>query len=247
MSVLFWIVIGLAGLSMGATSLGGVLVAPALNALRGEPLAGAVAASGFAFLLTGLLALAQSDGSILNRLKIDAPLHAGALLGAGAGAALTAWTPESWIRLWIGAIALASGFHTLWTLQRGQQHLDPNRAERWPAAGELGWIGLAVGVGSALSGTGGPMLLLPWLMARSCPINRSIACALAIQVPIAISATATHLVGGRLDFSLGLGVAAVLVPCAWLGRNAARRAPSRLLRQSAAALLILAGLWLLTD
>jgi uncharacterized membrane protein YfcA len=247
MSILSWIVIGLAGLSMGATSLGGVLVAPALHALRGEPLAAAVAASSFAFLLTGLLALAQSGESVLERMKADAPLHVSALLGAGAGAALTAWTPESWIRLWIGAIALASGFHTLWTLQRGHHNPDPSAPDRWPEAGELAWIGLTVGVGSALSGTGGPMLLLPWLMARSCPINRLIACALAIQVPIAISATASHLVAGRLDLGLGLGVAAVLVPCAWLGRKAARRAPSRLLRQSAATLLVLAGLWLLID
>ena len=152
---------------MGATSLGGVLVAPALNGLRGEPFPGAIAASSFAFLLTGLMALAQSEESILERVRADAPLHTGALLGAAAGAALTAWTPETWIRLWIGAIALASGVHNLWLLHRLQQGASPKASDRWPSRGALAAMGLVVGLGSALSGTGGPLLLLPLLLAGS--------------------------------------------------------------------------------
>jgi uncharacterized membrane protein YfcA len=100
-------------------------------------------------------------------------------------------------------------------------------------------------LGSALSGTGGPLLLLPWLLARSCPIDRSIASALVIQVPIAVAASSMHLMSDRLEIGLGLAVAAVLLPCAWFGRQIARRALSIQLRQSASALLIAAGLWLL--
>jgi len=241
------VLIGLAGLAMGATSLGGVLVAPVLHGLRGEPMASAIAASSFAFLLTGLLALGQSEGPILKRIKADAPLHLGALVGAATGAALSALTPDGWIRLWIGLIALGSGLHNLWSLHRTSERSDSKPPLMWPSSLELSGIGLVVGLGSALSGTGGPLLLLPWLLARSCPIDRSIASALVIQVPIAVAASSMHLMSDRLGVGLGLTVAVVLLPCAWVGRQIARHAPSTRLRQSVSALLIAAGLWMLLD
>jgi hypothetical protein len=195
-------------------------------------------------LLTGALALAQSAEPTLKQLRAEAPLHAAALLGAAAGAAQTAWAPEAWIRLWIGLIALGSGAYNLWALFRVQHSTHRDASARWPEPRTLAGIGLVVGLGSAFSGTGGPLLLLPCLLAGGYSVARSVRCALAIQVPIALAATGTHWLAGRLDLALGFAVAAILVPCAWLGQRLALRASDRRLRQMASSILIGTGLWL---
>merc|ERR1711879_171042 len=54
--------------------------------------------------------------------------------------------------------------------------------------------GMAVGFGSSITGTSGPVLLLPVLMLVRWPILPALGHAQAIQVPIATLATLGHLV-----------------------------------------------------
>jgi len=82
------------------------------------------------------------------------------------------------------------------------------------------------------------------LLAGGYSVARAVRCALAIQVPIALAATGTHWLAGRLDLALGFGVAAILVPCAWLGQRLARQASDQRLRQIASSILMATGLWL---
>lgn len=230
-----------AGLAIGATSIGGVLVVPALHAVAGLPLPAAVAAASGAFLLVGLwlvYRLRQQWQQLPGGLM---PLLLSALLGAVLGARLVAFVPVHWVQAWVGLLALASGVHALATAGRA-----PRQDGRWPGA--VGWLvlGALVGLGSALSGTGGPVMLLPLLLLRRLPIQPAVLVGLAVQVPIALASTGTHLATGTLapaQWPLVLALGALLVAGAAAGGAMGRRASPLRLRQATAAALVATGLW----
>ena len=200
-----------------------------------------VAATSGAFLATGLLTLLDLSRAADARRQVrsDLPLHLAALAGAALGAYAVHAVPAGYVRLWIAALAFASGVHALvgaWM-----------RRERAPAAWPrspfvLGAIGLAVGVGSGLSGTGGPILLLPVLLLMRQDLARSVAAALVLQVPIALASTTVHAVLGRLDVLLALAIAAGLSLGVWIGRRLAKRANVRMLRVATGLVLVATGL-----
>ncbi len=224
----------LAGAAIGATAIGGVLVVPALTGVAGLPVGAAIAASSFGFLLTGLLgwrgaALAQGAARWW-------PLHVAALAGAASGALLVHQVAPAAVRLWVAVLAVGSGLYTLWAMRHAE---PPPRA--LPGTAALLLVGAAVGCGSALSGTGGPVLLLPVLMLLGLPTLPSVLAAQAVQLPIALAATGTHALAGRLDWTLGAAVGAALLLGAWAGRRLARRVDARRLRRLTALALIATG------
>ncbi len=235
-----WMTDGLlvvAGVAIGATSIGGVLVVPVLSGIAGIPLADAVAASSLAFLPTGLLGWraardhAQAGGTPWT-------LHAAALLGAIFGALLVQGIPAGAARIWLAALAATSGLYGLASTASAAQRERP-----LPGPAALSLLGLAVGLGSAMSGTGGPVLLLPLLMLMGASTPPSVAAALAVQLPVAFAASATHLIAGDLPLGLGLQTGAMLMAGAWAGRVLARRLPIRILRACASLCLIGVAAW----
>ncbi|WP_298236400.1 sulfite exporter TauE/SafE family protein [uncultured Azohydromonas sp.] len=227
----------LAGAAIGATSIGGVLVVPALAGLAGLPLGAAVAASSFGFLLTGLLGWrrAPSPGAAL---AATWPLHAAALPGAVAGAVLVHQVPPGLVRGWVALLALGSGVYSLITL-----HSAPSASLAALGRGSLAVLGAAVGCGSALSGTGGPVLLMPVLMLLGVPTLAAVATAQAVQLPIALAASAAHWASGRLDLGLSTLVGMALLAGAWAGRRAVPLIDVLVLRRCTALALIATGLW----
>jgi len=225
-----------AGLAIGAVSIGGVLVVPVLSDAVGVPLDRAIAAAMAGFALTGLAALAFRRG------RSDAPagsawtLNLAALGGAVVGAGSVALVPESAIRLLIGAIAIASGAHALVPGAVRERGALPGR----PA---LAAIGGAVGCGSALSGTGGPVMLLPILMLLGVPVRSGIALAQLVQVPIALAATAVNAVQGRLDPGLAGLVGGLLVAGSLAGLWLGARVPTMALKRIVALGLVALGIW----
>ncbi len=234
-----------AGLGIGMTGIGGVLVVPGLSALEGMPLTRAVPASTLAFLFTGIVATlklqwqrraAGASGPQVDRHALLA-LQTAALLGAALGAFSLRWLPATGMHLALALLALGSGLQTL--LARAA----PGHPAALPARATLAGIGLAVGLGSAWSGTGGPILLLPVLMALAQPTRAAIAMAQAIQLPIALAATAVNWWAGQLDWALGLALGAVLVLGWAVGDRLAARTSTARLRQLLGAVLVVLGLW----
>jgi len=227
----------LAGAAIGATSIGGVLVVPALAGVAGLPVADAIAASSFGFVLTGLLGWRGRGESQSNALASLWPLHAAALAGAAGGALLVHAVSPGAVRLWVALLALGSGFYSLASSRSAEIAPRP-----CPRGATLAAIGAAVGCGSALSGTGGPVLLLPVFLLLGLPTAMAVATAQAIQLPIAIAASTTHFAAGRLDIGMGLVVGIALVAGAWAALRLARRASALTLRRCAALGLIATGL-----
>jgi len=234
-----WIVapvVLLAGALIGATGIGGVLVVPVLTTLGQVPAPQAIAASSLAFLLPALAALGPLRRQPALAVRC-LPVLAGALVGAVAGAWLVRWLPASALMAGVTALVLLAGWRGL-------------RAAPHAAAGEitlrppiLAVLGLVVGMGSALTGTGGPVLLLPLLMLLRQPLLFAVVAAQAVQLPVALSAGAVHALAGRLDWPLAGLCGVLLLAGSLAGQRMARRLPVHRLQRGVSVLLLVTGVW----
>jgi len=224
-----------AGLLIGLTGIGGVLLVPVLTGAAGLPLERAVAACMLGFLFSGL----YSAFIHLRRARLPAPPVAALCLAAACGAALGAATldclPALGVRLFVAALALASGLHAL-----AARHADGGRV---PGTATLAGLGLFVGYGSAISGTGGPVMLIPILLALRTPVTAAIALGVAAGMPITVAATAVYAAEGRIDLPLALTLAALLVAGSWAGARLLSRLHTRALTAAVAWTLVGVGLW----
>jgi uncharacterized membrane protein YfcA len=223
------------GVLIGIVGLGGVLVVPLLTELVAIPVREAVATAMFGFLASG--AAAWSDPEVRRGMSRGSLLWL-CLPAAGsalAGAYALAHVPTTAIRLAVAAIALASG---LFALSAGIAHRGA-APRLWASAG----AGAAVGFGSALTGTSGPVLLVPLFMLLRVSLPSAIAYGQVVQVPIAFSASAVNLAAGRLTPLLCASVAGGLLLGTLLGRLTARRVAVASLRRAVAVALIATGLY----
>ena len=221
----------LAGVAIGATSIGGVFVVPVLGALAQVEPDRAVAAASLGFAFTGAAAWWHAPRDAQGG---SVPLGLSALAGAALGALTLAWMPGGGVRLAVGVVALTSGLFALFG--RSWQRAAPL------PAGVLVLLGLVVGALSAWSGTGGPVVLLPLLALLGVPATVGLDAAQRVQLPVALAATAVNFAAGRLDLLLGLAIG-VLVLAGWaIGRRLAQRLPVQRLRQAVALALIATGL-----
>ena len=223
------------GLLIGCVGIGGVLLVPVLS-LIGIEVHAAIAASMFSYLFSGVI------GSWLYARKASIDwtsalwLGAGAMPGALAGALLAARLSGGVLLGLVGAAVMFAGLREL--LRRPVAGDHKNRV--LPVT-SLVSIGVAVGIGSALTGTGGPVLLVPLLMWLHMPVLAAVGLSQAIQIPIAGLASAGNLWAGQLDIGLGtllgLGVAVGTA----LGARIAHALPSRFLTRLVACVLLLIG------
>lgn len=227
-----------AGLLIGATGIGGVLVVPALTALEGVALPNAVAASAAAF---GFPAAAALVFLVLRRAPVRGVvcLVAGALPGAALGAWLVHDLDTGVLFALVTALLIFAGLYA-WRGVLGD-------AERGAAAELPGWsllgLGAVVGAGSALTGTGGPVLLSPLLVLLRQPLSAVILSANAIQMPIALAATTVHWRAGALDLTLAVTVGLTLLAASVVGQLCGPRLRARWLQGLVASLLLAVGAW----
>lgn len=223
----------LVGALVGATGIGGVLLVPSLTYFGLVPIHVAIASASFSYLFTGVLgaALYARKGSI--RWSMCLWLSVGAMPGAYLGAATQSELPGWLLELLIAILVIGSGVHAL------------ARARLGVRESLSGWalfaIGLVVGFGSALSGTGGPLILVPILIWLDFPVLTAIGLSQVIMVPVALLATAGNLINETFDLALGLGIGAVMIAGTFVGAWASHRVSGAMLRRVVALLLIAVG------
>lgn len=222
-----------AGALIGATGIGGVLLVPVLATLAGLPVPQAIAASALAFAFPGIAALAWLRNSGAWQWRWMALLGP-AIPAAAAGALLVHVVPVRALLAGVAALALASGWRGL----RPSPAATP--AEPLSTLG-LTSLGMGVGLGSGLTGTGGPVLLVPALMLLRQPLGTTVALAQAIQLPLALCAGAFHAGAGALDLGLALVLGVLLLAGSLAGRAAAARLPLRHLQTLVSLLLLAVG------
>lgn len=229
-----------AGLLIGCVGIGGVIVVPALVYLAGVPVHVAIAAAMFAFLLSGVVGTVVFAAHNSIRWDMAVWMWAGAMPAAFGGALAASRLAPQFIELAIGGLTAASGLHSL--LSGRKAELAERARLPKPA---LAAVGAGTGFSSALTGTGGPLVLVPILVWLKLPVLTAIGLAQAIQLPIAALATGGNLIAGTLDPLLGSIIGAGIVFGTWAGAKLAHALPQSTLRLFVSALLVVVGVLIL--
>jgi uncharacterized membrane protein YfcA len=226
----------LAGLLIGAVGIGGVILVPALVFFGQVPIHIAVAGAMMSYILTGLVGtfMYARAGSI--RWEMVGWLWAGAMPSALAGALAANAASATLLEILIGVLTASSGLHTL--LASAEANMEGQKTVSNPG---LGLIGSVTGFASALSGTGGPLVLVPILMWLELPVLTAIGLSQVIQLPIALLATAGNWYYGSLDFMLGGLLTVGMAGGAWAGARMAHAVPKTALRRMVSIVLIMVG------
>jgi len=223
------------GALIGCIGIGGVLLVPSLTFVGGVPIHDSVSASMFGYLFSG----SMSAWIFARRGSIDwasaAWLSAGAMPAAFLGAVLAAGTRAEILEALIAAFVIYAGLRSLRRATGGaaRSNLTTNAS--------LVLIGAATGIGSAMSGTGGPLLLVPTLMWLNLPILQVIGLGQAIQVPIGALATAGNMVYGRIDFAFAGLLAVALLLGSLIGARLAHVVPTTFLTRLVGTVMLGVG------
>lgn len=208
-----------------------MLLAPLL-VWAGVGLHQATAAASSSFLVTGFV------GTILytRHGSVDWALARGLLIGlapaALLGAVVNARLDASVLGVGVALLTLAAGLNSIRKVP-----VAPPERRLSPRTALL--LGGGVGFGSALTGTGGPVLLLPLLGFLRLPLLGAVGASQVIQIPLAFSATLGFWLSGTLELRLGLLLGAVQGVGAVFGGAVAHRLPRGALQTAVGAVLLL--------
>lgn len=225
----------IAGLMIGCAGIGGVILVPALTYLAGVPIRHAIAAAMMAYIPAGAVGTAvyAREGSICWSMALW--LGVGAMPGGWLGARAGAVVPPFVIEIVIAVMTLGSGCYALAT--RAAVGREQDRL----AGPALAGIGTVTGFLSAMTGTGGPLVLVPILVSLRLPLLASVGLSQAIQAPIAILATIGNVGRGNTDYALAGCLALGLTAGSWTGARLAHRLPRAVLKRIIALILIATG------
>lgn len=236
--VIYVLVASICGLLIGTVGVGGILLAPLLVYLAGMELHLAMATSSWSFLFTGLAGTAAyaQRGSIPWTLV--GWLSLGVLPAALLGAAVNVSLPSGVLSLLLAALIAGSGLNALLRRSDGRE----GAADERPVA--LAMMGAGTGFGSALTGTGGPVLWLPLATWFRIPALAALGVGQAIQLPIAIFASVGFYLAGEIDFGLGTLLGVVQAITVIVGARIAHKVSSDRLRRMVAVTLVGAGFFM---
>ena len=224
------------GVLVGCVGIGGVLLPPALTYVGGLDLHMAMATSMWSFLFTGVVGtMAYSRRNSIDWrmvLWLGAGIVPAAMLGALSNAAL----PAEVLMVLLATLITATGVNAF------AQAPSAERAAHSFGSLLLLLIGAVVGFGSALTGTGGPVLLVPILVFLRAPTLSAIGVSQVVQIPMAIFSTLGYVLFGQVDFYLGTTLGLVAATGVIIGASIAHAVPILTLRRIVAVSLIGAGI-----
>jgi uncharacterized membrane protein YfcA len=240
LSEVVWIALlgTVAGLMIGCIGIGGVILVPALVFLVGVPIQIAIPAAMFAYIVSGVVAT-----FVYARNKSIAwPMATWLCIGGTPAAFAGAWAVSIFdSRLLAGCLGLLTFLSGINSLRR-QNTADANaNADAKVSNAVLLIIGLVSGFLSSLTGTGGPLVLVPILISMRLAILTSVGLSQVFQLPVALAATAGNIVYGKLDLVLGAILAASLSGGSWYGAKLAHSVPRAVLRGVVSIALVLIG------
>ena len=212
------------------------MLTPLLLFFVGTELHIAQATANFSFLFTGIV------GTVIyaRQKSIDWNLvlwiSIGIIPATVLGAKVNTILPSTVLTVILATLILFSGYTAL-TKQK-----EENKPANSLSRVSMVVIGVGVGFGSSLTGTGGPVLLVPLLLLLGFISLTAVGISQAIQLPIAIFATIGFIVYGQIDFQLGLILGMVQSLGVIIGGKIAHTLPYEKLRSVVAITLIGVGL-----
>lgn len=229
-----------AGLLIGCVGIGGVILVPLLAYVGGYPIQAAISMAMLGYVLSGAIGTWIFAANKSIRWDMVTWIWLGAIPTAFAGAFAANTVPPFMLELAIGVLAAFSGFHSL--LSNNGVDEAPSQALSAPALVAAGGI---TGVASSLTGTGGPLLLVPILVWLELPPLTAIGLAQTIQVPIALFATAGNVSAGNVHVLLSLVLGGALAIGTWIGAKLAHAIPRATLKKIVSVVLVAVGVAIL--
>ncbi len=223
------------GLLIGSVGIGGVLLVPTLTLLTGISVYDAIPACMLSFLATGIVGAAVFARHGSMRWSMALWICAGAVPAAYMGAVFLLSIPATAVKLLIAGLMVFAGIDAL---------RDSNRIRvREGNIGRLALVGLGLvtGFGSAISGTGGPLILVPLAIFLGIPVLTAVGLSQAIQIPIATFASIGNWMQDNLNVGLGITIASVMVVGTLVGATLVHRVPTEPIKKAVACFLIVAG------
>ncbi len=204
------------GTLIGVVGVGGVLLAPVLILFGGLEPHEATATALCCFVPVGITSAVHYRVALLQPRSLERRLVIGLVLGAITGALLNGALPAMVLTAVLGGVAGISG---LWMLFRPSTE-NPLERESLPT-GVGAIFGSVIGCGSGLSGTSGPVLLVPVLIAARVPISKAVAVSQASQAIIAPAGAIAYLSTVNLNYLLTAGLSVTVALGHLGGRMAA--------------------------
>jgi len=225
------------GFSIGSTSIGGVLLVPALMAWGGLGVHAAAATTLASALFTGTCAawLYSRRGSVDWALVW--PLCAGGLPGGWLGAAAAAHIAARPLTAAIGALIVAASLAALHPPRRTGATTRSRAEER----ALLVVIGAGAAFCAGLSGAGGPIFSVPAMLLAGFAPLATIGAAMGFTIVAAASGTVANLAAGAIDMALLAVVVVFQLAGIAGGVRLAHTLPVAMLRRGAIGLCIVAG------
>ena len=227
------------GVLIGLMGVGGILLVPLLASLGGCSEHQAVALSLASFIGLGIL-------SAIMRVRGGAPPSRGELLlyalmipGAVLGAILGGYLSDAALLV---TVALAVAFTGVWTLMP-RPRVEPRAA--LPGSAALAAVGIGSGALCALTGAGGPVVVMPLLLVQGVAVREALAISQVAQFPIAVTATLMRGLAGGIGIGSMVALGACLTVGLLGGLRLGRIVPAHGLQRIVGWALVIAGLAML--
>ena len=222
------------GFLIGVIGVGGVLLVPALVFIGGVEVHHVIPACMASFMLAGIVGVwTYGRRGSINWGHAFA-ISVGAVPGAYAGSILLSKLDSSAVLLIVASLTVLAGIDAL-------RRRTARNNEESISRSALVVVGLLTGTGSALTGTGGPLIVVPILVWLGLPVLRAVGLGQFVQIPISAFATAGNLVHGSVDFSLAIVLAVLMALGLGVGARVAHSLPASRLKTLVALMLIVSG------
>jgi len=226
------------GILIGAVGIGGVLLVPTLSLVADIGVHEAIPACMLSYLATGAVGVIvyTRHGSI--QWPLVGWLCLGAIPAAYLGSVSLLSIPANVVMTLIAVLMIFAGIDAL---IKSFRQSEIGNSKQSPGALKLILIGGITGFGSAITGTGGPLIIVPIILYLGLPVLTAVGLSQAIQIPIATFASIGNWEAGNLNLNLSLIIAASMVVGSLLGATLVHRMPKEPIRKFVALLLIVAG------
>ena len=226
------------GLLIGAVGIGGVLLVPSLSLIADIGVHEAIPACMLSYLATGAVGILvyTRHGSI--QWSLVGWLCLGAIPAAYLGSISLAFMSANLV---MSIIVVLMVFVGIDVLVKSFRKSEGEKEQKVPGAITLVLIGGVTGFGSAITGTGGPLIIVPIILYLGLPVLTAVGLSQAIQIPIASFASIGNWSAGTINLELSMTIAAAMIVGSLVGGTAVHRLPKEPIRKFVASLLIIAG------
>ena len=231
----------IAGLLIGAAGIGGVILVPLLVYFAGIDIHTSIAASVAAFFVSGLVGtVAYSKRGVIQWFDFVS-VSVGAVPGALLGAYVLPKIGSYFLTFFIALVLMASAVKQFTGTKSSNLAREMQNIPKY----QLALVGLVTGFLSVLSGTGGPLVLLPLLNLLSTPLITAIGLSQVIQLPIATFASVGNAFNNLIDWELVMVLSFGIAFGSFIGAKGSERLPIAYIKTLVSILLFLSGAYMI--